>query len=254
MQFCFLSYQNTRNLSRFCRMISYTYILRRSYHVIYQVLHSKLQSLLPLSKSYDKFGDQCWKRNISHAHFNGDLVSSRAGLDFVTMRPFLPVSRIEPKSTISWLAALSNKQEVSCSGEWHLRKVVSIYASVFGNAFTDVENSVWKSLSLEVKRSAADKEIYGNRKFITAFTTVCYLLSFSFFFLHPQNGAYLHRDFQAHTSPVADSAGLCSRKKSYSRFKIYIKLLHCWPTRNNRLHTPATKKANVKMYEISLSI
>jgi len=31
------------------------------------------------------------------------------------------------------------------------------------------------------------------------------------------NGAYLHRDFQAHTRPIADSAGLCSRKKSYSR-------------------------------------
>jgi len=38
-----------------------------------------------------------------------------------------------------------------------------------------------------------------------------------FFFLHPQNGAYLHRDFQAHTNTVADSAGLCSKKKSYSR-------------------------------------
>jgi len=49
---------------------------------------------------------------------------------------------------------------------------------VFGKVFTDVENSVGQSLSLEVKWSAADKEIYGNRKFITAFTTACLLSMF----------------------------------------------------------------------------
>jgi hypothetical protein len=72
------------------------------------------------TKSYDKFGYQILKsiyRYTSHAHFNGDLMNSRAGLDFVTMRPFLPVWRIEPKSTIPWLVGLWDKKGISCSAE-----------------------------------------------------------------------------------------------------------------------------------------